>query len=835
MSKTSLSAIAVLQALLVLTTMGSPLQELDKERHSQQPVMVRPLTHPQGLSKVSLASVRPFYKSKADWQHIIDSTWGPGLPLAQKLAIFDNYATGVANKFDGFLSLGFDWDSLRTHYRSKIDTSTSRGRFAAIMALFAMSLRDYHTWAWDTVVTYTPLAPGVPLLVLYAFATAEHFGAVLTALPDSSALVLRAVPNHPLGLEPGDIVLGYEGVPWKRLVKELLDAELPVYSAGLGTRSAETHAQMRNVGNNWHLFETIDIVKHATGDTLHLSVYPLLNLPPDPMMGNEQLDIAGIPSAFYFVKRYSSTISTIGEPVNYGKLPATDIGYIRLLGEWPTSTTDALFAAAINALWDSKGLIIDMRWNSGGWALFSQAFARMYSQRSFTIDDAYRESPAIFDLVPAGNNDLYVIPGGQGSLYDRPIAVLLGPTCVSMGDVTAQRLRYHPMVRFFGKSTIASLGDSEFLEGHADWLLRYSIGDMYHTSRPGVYLNRSEFPIDESVWFNADDVAQAKDPVIERAIAWMTGLTYAHDVALDRHYALPGLDTVCVTAKLTNPLAHATGLSAIVTDEAGKVRDSLQMFDDGAHGDLSPGDSVWGCRIGAPLAENLYGVAIRTDDKTQGTFRRIMNAGGFATAGPLVLDSLGIVMKVGTEYWLTPFVRNNGKSSTVRGAKLTPKCSDPWVTFITSAPLTLSNVGPGKIATTGVFNIAADSATFPGYFNLKVELSVGGRVYWTDSKIITFTGVGEEKPLPSAYALRQNFPNPFNPSTTIRFELPHSSQAILTVYDVLGREVTVLVNERKDAGVHEVKFDGSKLASGVYFYRLQAGDFLSTKKMLVLK
>ena len=89
--------------------------------------------------------------------------------------------------------------------------------------------------------------------------------------------------------------------------------------------------------------------------------------------------------------------------------------------------------------------------------------------------------------------------------------------------------------------------------------------------------------------------------------------------------------------------------------------------------------------------------------------------------------------------------------------------------------------------------------------------------------------------LPRGFAPQPNYPNRFNPSTTIKYELPRSSEVKLTVFDMLGREVSVLVDERKDAGVHEVKFDGSNLASGVYLYRLQAGDFVSTKRMLILK
>ena len=73
--------------------------------------------------------------------------------------------------------------------------------------------------------------------------------------------------------------------------------------------------------------------------------------------------------------------------------------------------------------------------------------------------------------------------------YERPIAVLLGPTCVSMGDLTAQRLRYHPMVRFFGLSSNASLGDNLFIENFPGWYIRYSISDMFHATMPEFISN----------------------------------------------------------------------------------------------------------------------------------------------------------------------------------------------------------------------------------------------------------------------------------------------------------------------------------------------------------
>jgi len=87
----------------------------------------------------------------------------------------------------------------------------------------------------------------------------------------------------------------------------------------------------------------------------------------------------------------------------------------------------------------------------------------------------------------------------------------------------------------------------------------------------------------------------------------------------------------------------------------------------------------------------------------------------------------------------------------------------------------------------------------------------------------------------SKYSLANNYPNPFNPSTTIEYQIPELSFVAIKVFDVIGNEITILVDEEKPAGSYEVEFNASALPSGVYLYQLKAEEFISTKKMILLK
>ncbi|MBL0062177.1 MAG: T9SS type A sorting domain-containing protein [bacterium] len=98
-----------------------------------------------------------------------------------------------------------------------------------------------------------------------------------------------------------------------------------------------------------------------------------------------------------------------------------------------------------------------------------------------------------------------------------------------------------------------------------------------------------------------------------------------------------------------------------------------------------------------------------------------------------------------------------------------------------------------------------------------------------------FTDAEEKPELPTEFSLSQNYPNPFNPETVIEFALPNAGQTKLKVFDITGREVVTLVDEQLTAGNHRALFDGSRLASGVYFYSLRTANQSLTRKMVLLK
>ncbi len=144
-----------------------------------------------------------------------------------------------------------------------------------------------------------------------------------------------------------------------------------------------------------------------------------------------------------------------------------------------------------------------------------------------------------------------------------------------------------------------------------------------------------------------------------------------------------------------------------------------------------------------------------------------------------------------------------------------------------------SDVKQGDVAS--FYNLAEITYNYPG-ISLWEYNQISHSYVWSEySTAWGVTSVENKPDIPLQYSLAQNYPNPFNPTTTISFEISHQSYITLKVYNVLGKEVATLLNGEKSAGKYNVEFNAGGLASGVYFYKLQAGSFVQTKKLILMK
>ncbi len=159
----------------------------------------------------------------------------------------------------------------------------------------------------------------------------------------------------------------------------------------------------------------------------------------------------------------------------------------------------------------------------------------------------------------------------------------------------------------------------------------------------------------------------------------------------------------------------------------------------------------------------------------------------------------------------------------------------------TTLPMTLTETINASTSSGKYTVVVPKSVTTPKFYVRAVDVSQNPRTgpfnapaNLYDMKTGT-TGIPPGNPVPSEYVIRQNFPNPFNPVTTISYGLPRASEVRLTVFDVLGRHVATLVDGVQQFGNYAVPFDGTRLSSGTYFYRLEAGKFVETKRMMLVK
>jgi hypothetical protein len=932
-------------------TWDTPLKRLSMPFYPSQPAT-------GSATKWKIPGKRVSQYTMDDWGTWIDSTWGAGQSSSTQQQIFDGFWDAVDKYWAGFPNLSVDWDSVRDLYRPQIDSGLSRGRFAALMSRVSQSLLEYHTYTYDRNVEAIlgdvgngtwHYRPDIPLLIIGTMWW-DLLGAPITALPDSTGLVYRTAPGNPLNLEPGDIVLGYEGVPWKQLYRQLLDHGVPIsryWSLNGSTPAGQSQLALSSVGWNWGMFDTIDIVKHSTGDTLHLSTAPLENL-SQTVLATEQVPVPDVPMPTW----------PGGNSVSWGVVDGTNIGYV-YVWDWYSPNTSQLFVNAITDLRRTKsvdGLIIDFRMNWGGnFALANAGLAQLFgfdptrnssiATRTSTTDHlGFTLGAAPWGFAPTDDP------------FQRPIAVLIGPGCLSVGDYNAFRLRFHPMARYFGRPTNGAFvaGSDRSGELAPGWPYMIPTSSMYSNVPGEGFLMHKGVQPDEEVWLTRDGVARGEDDVVKRALEWISSLSYAHDItvsepgfvaapavygtlyaASDTLYSVDmatgraskigwigpdpvhGLavepktgemygvsttsqntvlyrvsgstsghigsrrsaDSVRITAVVENPGVHTLVVSAIITNSQGSVVDSVVLVGDS-------GSTLWSASIMTPPTQGKYGVSVRTEDVTAGSFRRLPNVASFTVdqthvertipipnMRAIAFDREGTLYGAtlnGRLYRIVPSTADTVLIGTATGIVYSsvafhPSTGELWasvrpvvsgrdriykVNTATGVATLVGATGGGRI--TPAIAFSPDQVLFGLKYAPLSDTLITISTENASASAVGLTGIPglnalamidrpdeiEERPeplMPGRFVLEQNYPNPFNPSTTIRYALPARSRVTLSVFNTLGQQIATLVEGEMEVGHHEVTFDASSLASGVYLYRLTAGDYVQARRLVLLK
>jgi hypothetical protein len=710
----------------------------------------------------------PGHYSRQNWQAIIDSLWGPGLPTSDKLIVFDKFWKTIDSSFACFHNIYVNWDSLKTIYRAEIQNGVSKGRFCAIINHLSYWLKEGHTHPYDIAVFSTAVTRGVPVFQIGGWGNSGASGIGTTPLPDSSLLIYYIIPNHPLGLQRGDIVLGYDRIKWKYLVKELLDYQLPIKGWWGSSPTAHTHSLLMCANRNWHLFDTMDVVKFSTHDTVHLSTLPLQNQ-TNNVYCSEQMDIPGVPKP------------ASGQYVSYGIVTGTNIGYIYNWGL--TGDVSAQLKNAVSALLQTDGLIIDLRMNMGGNMFLSDsALKLLFSNNVTTIDWGVRCSPSVHQQMCALNSAYgYRIPGTPPGYY-KPIAVLTGPGALSSGDQVSLRFKYHPRTRFFGKSTSTAFNSPITLTLHSEWSGRYSPYDAYEMTNPGVYLTHKEFTVDENVWLTPAIVAQGRDDVVEAAIKWIN--------------LFCGNDTTLLSDNAES------GFSKWTTNEGWGTSSTYYNSPSHSFTDSPSGNYVSNADNSMTLINPINVSAL--DGLVLSFWNRFETETDIDFCNVEVSSNNGVNWQKAYSY--------SGNMPNLHQVKID----------ITKFANKSANM---KIR----FRLVSDgNNNFDGWYIDDIELK-GYR--YQNVGISGNTGNN----LPMIFSLEQNYPNPFNPVTKINFSIPKNENVILKVFDITGRVIDVLINRKMDAGTYSFDYNAEHLSSGVYFYQLICGDFIKTKKMILLK
>ncbi len=313
---------------------------------------------------------------------------------------------------------------------------------------------------------------------------------------------------------------------------------------------------------------------------------------------------------------------------------------------------------------------------------------------------------------------------------------------------------------------------------------------------------------------------------------------YAKDVLLSSPSLQIGVDSLEIKAAVSNKGSHNAEIKALISADD-VLQDSLSLFDDGLHNDGSAEDGIWGNKTASPAEERTYSVGLKTLDLDYGVSSTFNDMARFTTAGPLRFDGYVITKQFTSFVLMELILRNDGTTGTVENVSAILSTDDSRVNAIGSNMKSFGDIAPGQSAvSSGEYVISLSNLSGLDSIVFNVEISSGGYHFWDDSSTITIvtTDIKENTGSnPALFSLSQNYPNPFNPSTTFEFSIPKTEFVTLKLYDISGKQAAEIISSQFPAGRHTYSWNAESLASGIYYYTIQAGEFKQTKKLILIR
>jgi hypothetical protein len=324
------------------------------------------------------------------------------------------------------------------------------------------------------------------------------------------------------------------------------------------------------------------------------------------------------------------------------------------------------------------------------------------------------------------------------------------------------------------------------------------------------------------------------------------GIWYAGDaqVILDKISVQAGVDSLILQATFPNPGGHNFSAQAIISSIDNSYTDSLLLYDDGNHHDQEANDGIWGTIVSSMNEENVFGVSLIANDLNTKALFGSNELAHFTTIGPIVYENYigergGFL---GSQYEISLFLHNDGNLSAAKNvsAKLVLISVDTCYSEMDQSTTEFDDIAPGQTVESNdkyVVQLEYDCNNKNIPLTFRIDISLYGYIFWRDTLVIDIlTDLNEpDENLPRNFTIQQNYPNPFNPKTVISYQLPVISDVELSIYNLLGEKVTTPVSTTQNAGYHQVEWDASGFASGVYYYQIRVGEFQEIKKMLLLR